>query len=135
MRRREVLVGLGAVLSTPVVGQAQTPSPRRQIGLFTRGLQVASMRAASFGQGLLAGVGTREGLEVVSRIADEETEQLPRMAAELVSLGVQAIAAVSPSAVHAAYSATKTVPIVAVDLSQTRSPMAGPRAWGILAGM
>ena len=45
-----------------------------------------------------------------------ETDQLPGMAAELVSLGVQAIAAVSPSAVHAAYSATRTVPIVAVDL-------------------
>ena len=74
------------------------------------------MRAASFGQGLLAGAGTREGLEVVSRIADEETEQLPGMAAELVSLGVQAIAAVSPSAVHAAYKATTTIPIVAVDL-------------------
>ena len=66
--------------------------------------------------GLLAGVGTREGLEVVLRIADEETEQLPGMAAELVSLGVQVIAAVSPSAVHAAYRATKTIPIIAVDL-------------------
>src|SRR3954469_3453290 len=117
MRRRDVLVGLGAVLSTPpLVGQAQTPSPRRRVGFLHPGRsQVASMRAASFGQGLLAGVGTRDGLEVVSRIADEETEQLPGMAAELVSLGVQAIAAVSPSAVHAAYSATKTVPIVAVD--------------------
>ena len=61
------------------------------------------MRAASFGQGLLAAVGTREGLEVVSRIAEGETDQLPGMAAELVGLGVQAIAAVSPSAVHAAY--------------------------------
>jgi putative ABC transport system substrate-binding protein len=74
------------------------------------------MRAASFGQGLLAGVGARQGLQVISRIADEKTEQLPGMAADLVSLGVQVIAAVSPSAVHAAYSATKTVPIIAVDL-------------------
>ena len=38
------------------------------------------------------------------------------MAAELVSLGVQVIAAVSPSAVQAAYRATRTIPIVAVDL-------------------
>jgi putative tryptophan/tyrosine transport system substrate-binding protein len=77
---------------------------------------VASMRAASFGQGLLAGVGTREGLEVVTRVAEEENDRLPGMAAELVGLGVQVIAAVSPSAVHAAYRATTTIPIVAVDL-------------------
>jgi putative ABC transport system substrate-binding protein len=38
------------------------------------------------------------------------------MAAELVGLRVQVIAAVSPSAVHAAYMATTTIPIVAVDL-------------------
>jgi putative tryptophan/tyrosine transport system substrate-binding protein len=74
------------------------------------------MRAASFGQGLLAGVGTREGLEVVTRVAEEENDRLPGMAAELVGLGVQVIAAVSPSAVHAAYRATTTIPIVAVDL-------------------
>src|SRR5215204_5604792 len=117
MRRREVVVGLGAVLATPLVGQAQTPRPQRRVGFLHPGRsQVASMRAASFGHGLLAGVGTRDGLEVVSRIADEETEQLPGMAAELVGLGVQVIAAVSPSAVHAAYKATTTIPIVAVDL-------------------
>jgi len=74
------------------------------------------MRAASFGHGLLAGVGAREGLEVVTRVAEEENDRLPGMAAELVGLGVQVIAAVSPSAVHAAYRATTTIPIVAVDL-------------------
>ena len=74
------------------------------------------MRAASFGHGLLAGVGAREGLELVSRIAEEEIDRLPGMATELVGLGVQALGAVSPSAVHAAYKATRTIPIVAVDL-------------------
>jgi putative ABC transport system substrate-binding protein len=117
MRRREVLVGFGAVLAAPLAGQAQPPSPRRRVGFLHPGRsQVASMRAASFGHGLLAGVGAREGLEVVSRIAEEENDRLPGMAAELVGLGVEAIAAVSPSAVHAAYRATRNIPIVAVDL-------------------
>src|SRR5215218_6002013 len=117
MRRREVLVGLGAVLATPLVGQAQTsPLPRRVGFLHPGRSQVASMRAASFGHGLLAGSRAREGLEVVTRVAEEENDRLPGMAAELVGLGVQAIAAVSPSAVHAAYGATTTIPIVAVDL-------------------
>jgi putative ABC transport system substrate-binding protein len=117
MRRREVLVGFGAVLAAPLAGHAQPPSPRRRVGFLHPGRsQVASMRAASFGHGLLAGVGAREGLEVVSRIAEEENDRLPGMAAELVGLGVEAIAAVSPSAVHAAYRATRNIPIVAVDL-------------------
>ena len=117
MRRREVLVGLGAVLATPLVGQAQTsPLPRRVGFLHPGRSQVASMRAASFGHGLLAGVGAREGLEVVTRVAEEENDRLPGMVAELVGLEVQVIAAVSPSAVHAAYRATTTIPIVAVDL-------------------
>src|SRR3954463_10621329 len=115
MRRREVLVGLGAVLSTPLVGQAQTPSPRQRVGFLHPGRStVASMRAASFGQGLLAAVGARERFEVVTRVAEGETDRLPAMAAELVGLGVDAIAAVSPSAMHAAFAATRTVPIVAV---------------------
>jgi putative tryptophan/tyrosine transport system substrate-binding protein len=117
MRRREVLVGLGAVLATPLVGQAQTAPAQRRVGFLHPGRsQVASMRAASFGHGLLAGSGAREGLEVVTRVAEEENDRLPGMAAELVGLGVQVIAAVSPSAVHAAYKATTTIPIVAVDL-------------------
>src|SRR3954470_3817616 len=105
MRRRDVLVGLGAVLSTPpLVGKAQAPSPLRRVGFLHPGRsQVASMRAASFGHGLLAGVGAREGLEVVTRVAEEENDRLPGMVAELVGLEVQVIAAVSPSAVHAAY--------------------------------
>jgi putative tryptophan/tyrosine transport system substrate-binding protein len=117
MRRRELLVGLSAVLAMPPVGQAQTPPPQRRVGFLHPGRsQVASMRAASFGHGLLAGSGAREGLEVVTRVAEEENDRLPGMATELVGLGVQVIAAVSPSAVHAAFKATTTIPIVAVDL-------------------
>ena len=116
MRRREVVAALGAGLASPLAARAQ-PRPQRRVGFLHPGRsRVASMRAASFGQGLLAAVGAREGLEVVTRIAEGKTEQLPGMAAELVSLGVQAIAAVSPSAVHAAYGATRSVPIIAVDL-------------------
>src|SRR3954454_7528092 len=117
MRRREFLTAFGSAAAWPLAGQAQSPRPRRQVGFLHPGRsQVASMRAASFGQGLLAGAGPREGLEVVIRIAEEEIDQLPGMAAELAGLGVDAIAAVSPSAMHAAFGATRTVPIVAVDL-------------------
>ena len=117
MRRREFLTAFGSAAAWPLGGQAQSPRPRRLVGFLHPGRsQVASMRAASFGQGLLAGAGARDRLEMVIRIAEEETDQLPGMAAELVSLGVQVIAAVSPSAVQAAYRATRTIPIVAVDL-------------------
>jgi putative ABC transport system substrate-binding protein len=116
MRRRTFISLVGGAAAWPLAVRAQ-PRPQRRVGFLHPGRsRVASVRAASFGQGLIAAVGAREGLEVVTRIAEEETDQLPGMAAELVSLGVQAIVAVSPSAVHAAYGATRTVPIVAVDL-------------------
>src|SRR4051794_5567845 len=116
-RRRDAIVALGAALAAPFEARAQ-PAPRRQrVGFLHPGRStVASMRAASFGQGLLAAVGARERFEVVTRVAEGETDRLPAMAAELVGLGVDAIAAVSPSAMHAAFAATRTVPIVAVDL-------------------
>jgi putative ABC transport system substrate-binding protein len=75
------------------------------------------MRAASLREGLLDAAAGRDGAaELVLRIAEENIDHLPRMAAELVALELQAIAAVSPSAVHAAYGATRTIPIIAVDL-------------------
>lgn len=72
MRRREFLTAFGSAAAWPLGVQAQSPRPRRLVGFLHPGRsQVASMRAASFGQGLLAGAGARERLEMVIRIAEE----------------------------------------------------------------
>jgi putative ABC transport system substrate-binding protein len=69
-------------------------------------------------------VGFREGLgapsaddaEIIVRLANEQLGKLPAMAVDLVNQRVQAICAVSPPAVQAARDATRSIPIIAMDL-------------------
>ena len=78
---------------------------------------VVNDRIVAFRQGIGAQAGRDSAdIEIVVRTANERFDQLPAMAAELVALGVQAICAVSPPAVVAAREATRSVPIVAMDL-------------------
>jgi putative ABC transport system substrate-binding protein len=49
---------------------------------------------------------------VEERFAYDQVERLPAMAAELVSIGVDVIVAVSPAAIRAARAATRKIPIV-----------------------
>ena len=51
-----------------------------------------------------------------SLLANEQIDRLPDMAVDLVGQSVQAICAVSPPAVRAARAATRSIPIVAMDL-------------------
>ena len=62
----------------------------------------------------LAGLGYLEGRNVTfeERFADGRLERLPSLAAELVTLKVDVLIAVSPSAIQAAWDATATIPIV-----------------------
>jgi putative ABC transport system substrate-binding protein len=117
MRRRDVTFAFLAGAIWPMRVRAQAGSQGQRVGFLHPGRSsVASLRALSVREGLVAEAGRGAPLELVTRMAEERTDQLPRMAAELMGLGVQAIVAVSPSAVHAAHAATKDVPIIAVDL-------------------
>jgi putative ABC transport system substrate-binding protein len=71
----------------------------------------------AFREGLAAS-GSREAAnaDIIVRLANEQVDKLPAMAMELVQQNVQAICAVSPPAVRAAREATKSTPIVAMDL-------------------
>jgi putative ABC transport system substrate-binding protein len=76
-------------------------------------------RMPHFWEGLFSAA-DRNGpeIEIVPGIAEGKLDQLPPLAAKLVTSEVQVIFAVSPPAVHAARSvtATATIPIVAHDL-------------------
>jgi putative ABC transport system substrate-binding protein len=50
------------------------------------------------------------------RFTDGRPETLPRLAAEVVHLGVSVLVAVGPAAVTAAKDATSSIPVVAIDL-------------------
>jgi putative tryptophan/tyrosine transport system substrate-binding protein len=121
MRRREVITGLIGVAATSsffgghAIGQPRLPQQR--VGFLHPGRPtIASMRAASFRQGLAVAGGRGDAWELVMKVAEEKLDRLPGMASDLIALDVHAIAAVSPSAMNAAREATRTIPIVAVDL-------------------
>jgi putative ABC transport system substrate-binding protein len=118
MLRREfmMLVG-GAASALPLSATAQQVRKWR-IGFLHPGQSATvTNRIAAFREGLGAsGLAAAADAEIVARIANEQLDQLPAMAADLVGQDVQAICAVAPAAVSAARGATRSIPIVALDL-------------------
>jgi putative ABC transport system substrate-binding protein len=113
VRRREVLALFGAAGAWPLAVGAQQHKWR--VGFLHPGRsEYVNLRIAAFREGLAARDDAE--VEIVARVANERFERLPEMAAELIALRPQAICAVSPPAVRAAQAATRSVPIVAMDL-------------------
>lgn len=80
-------------------------------------ISVAKPRVAAFREGLsLAARADDADVELIVRIAEGRAARLFTMATELVGLGVDVLLAVSPAGVRSALEATKTVPLVALDL-------------------
>ena len=110
MRRREFIAGLAGAAAMPLAARAQQPMP--VIGfLRSTSLADATPLAVALRQGLKE-AGFVEGRNVLieHRYADNRTEQLPALAADLARLPVTVIVADNPSAL-AAKDAT-TTPIV-----------------------
>jgi putative ABC transport system substrate-binding protein len=117
MRRRE-FIGLVGAAPLAVVGRAYGRGARRVGFLHPGNAAAVAMRAAAFKEGFSPPWSPEGGdeAEIVMRVADGDPDRLPGMAQELVRAGVEALLAVSPSAVRAAAAATRSVPIIAVDL-------------------
>jgi putative ABC transport system substrate-binding protein len=113
MRRREFMALLGNVAVWPLAARAQ------QSALPVVGFLRPS-RAEEFGhlvaavrQGLRESGYTNDKVVIETRWANGQTERLPKLAAELVTLKVAAIVA-SLDAALAAKKATETIPIIFV---------------------
>ena len=112
MDRRAFLGTLaGGLLAEPLAAEAQQAANVARIGWL--GFGVRSARPEDFLQGLRE-LGYVEGRNVVIeyRSAEGKLEQLPTLAAELVSLKVDVIVAQSTAAALAAKQATQAIPIV-----------------------
>ena len=115
MKRRDfITVFGGTVAAWPLASRAQKPRKWR-VGFLHPGESSAlvSTRIDAFRDGLGAPGGDAE---IVVRLANEQLDKLPGMAVELVDQNVEAICAVSPPAVLAARAATRSIPIIALDL-------------------
>jgi len=116
IRRREFITLLGgAAVSWPLAVRAQQPAMPLMIGYLSSGSRAPDdIRMIPFRQGLQeAGFVEGTNLAVEFRFADDQPEQLPALAADLVRRRVAVIATVGvPSAALAAKAATATIPIV-----------------------
>jgi putative ABC transport system substrate-binding protein len=108
----------GSLLAAPLAVEAQ-PARLPRIGILTTASSASSPSAnyESFVQGLRES-GYVEGRNVLleQRYAEERPQVFPALAADLVRLKVELIFARGPWAVTAATSATRTIPIVGIDL-------------------
>jgi putative tryptophan/tyrosine transport system substrate-binding protein len=117
--RRQFVFALSCpVLAWPFAGWAQPASKAARIGLLYPGIaSVTATRIAALREGLrAAGYAGAGQAEIAVRASEGDPTRLAPLAADLAQAKVDVIVAVSPSAVHAAKSATATIPIVAMDL-------------------
>jgi putative tryptophan/tyrosine transport system substrate-binding protein len=114
MIRRRVLVP--ALALPPVAARAQARPAR--IGFLHPRLPapVEPLRLAAIREGLAEAARSSQPVEILARAADGSAEGLRAHARELAGAQLDAILAVGPSGVDAARDATRTTPIIAVDL-------------------
>jgi putative tryptophan/tyrosine transport system substrate-binding protein len=113
MRRREFMAGLGSAVAWPLAARAQQSMPL--VGfLNSASPDTYRFNADSFREGLAkAGFVEGRNVHIEERWAHGNYEALPALAAELVAMGVVAIAATGDVAsARAAQRASSTVPVV-----------------------
>ena len=110
-RRKFIGTIVAGLIAAPLAAEAQPVRRAYRIGWLTPA--VLDQHSRAFREAL-RGLGYVEGQTVTfeTRSADDDIDQLPRLAAELVHSKVDIIVAVGPFAILAARQATDTIPIV-----------------------
>jgi putative ABC transport system substrate-binding protein len=119
MQRRNFLLSTGALLLAPFAAEAQQAAKVWRIGVLRPGPDDAVFRENidPFWQALRErGFTEGKNLAIDYRVRPAKPEEMLVLANELVRVRVDAILAISPSAVRAAAKATASIPIVANDL-------------------
>src|ERR1051325_7093155 len=116
MNRRIFLTGLTTALAAVRIGNAQTAMKKAVVGVLGS-TPVAPQLYEMFKRGVRE-LGYTEDHDVtfVQRDAADTPERLPALAAEFVRSRADVIFARGPVAVAASAKASKTIPIVAIDL-------------------
>jgi len=120
MKRRTFIAGLGSAATWPVVAQAQQPARMRRIGVL---MNLAAddpeslTRIAAFHQGLQeVGWNIGRNVQIDYRSGLGDADRYRRYAAELVALAPDVILATGGTTVKPLLQATRTVPIVFVQM-------------------
>jgi putative ABC transport system substrate-binding protein len=118
MNRRELMVTIGAAIVWPPAARAQRRSKVAEIGIIYAGnTGIMETRFAAFLQGLNAkGYSEGHNVTLLKRSAESQPQGYEQAAKELVQRPVSLLVAIGPAAVRVSAAATKTIPIVALDL-------------------
>jgi putative tryptophan/tyrosine transport system substrate-binding protein len=112
VKRRKFIAALGGAAAWPLAARAQRAGSRYTVGYLNAGSEVPALETAFLAA--LGELGWVEGKNAVveRRYAENRLERLPGLAADLVSLNVDVIAAPGTLAPLAAKQASSTIPIV-----------------------
>ena len=133
MRRREVIAA-GVIAALDLIPSSAATAQKRlsRVGFLHPRLSaiVEPLRVAAVWDGLLsASPGSR--IEMIVRVADGSLERLRMFAEELASERLDVLVAVAPSGIAAARDASRTTPIVGVDLET--DPVEGSQSTPMLS--
>jgi putative tryptophan/tyrosine transport system substrate-binding protein len=113
MGRREFVALLGGATAWPLAARAQQPAMPVVGYLDSRLPDAITDRLRAFRQGLKdVGYSEGENLAIVYRLANNQDDLVPELAADLARRGVAVIAAAGTPSTLAAKAATTTIPIV-----------------------
>ena len=111
--RRELIAALGSAAAWPLAARAQQPVMPVIGFLHPTSPDAFPDRLRGFRQGLKeTGYVEGENVTITYRFAENQTDRLPTMAAELVNSRVAVIAAANSPSALAAKAATTTIPVV-----------------------
>jgi putative tryptophan/tyrosine transport system substrate-binding protein len=119
MQRREFITLLsGAAAAWPVATRAQPTPEVPRVGFIYPGSKAATAsRIEAILSGLrVSGYAAPAQIEIVVRTAEGDPAQIAPLVSEVIAKTVNVIIANGPPVLHAARSATRTIPIVAIDL-------------------
>jgi ABC-type uncharacterized transport system substrate-binding protein len=119
MRRREFFGVLGGAVAAwqPAARAKQTAEVPRVGFVYSGPKAVMAPRMEAILTGLQAsGYAAPTQVEIVARTAEGDPDQIGPLVKEVIAKNVNVIIAAGPPVLHAARSATRTIPIIAIDL-------------------
>jgi putative tryptophan/tyrosine transport system substrate-binding protein len=117
-RRNFITLLGGAAVAWPLTARAQQAAEAPRVGFVYPGPKaVMALRMEAIVTGLRAsGYAAPTQVEIVARTAEADPDQIAPLVKEVIGKNVNVIIAAGPLVVHAARSATRTIPIIAIDL-------------------